>query len=301
MKRNIIMTALAGAAIVVSGPALAKPGNGGGHGNAGATVGAAANGRIGAGGGASAGGSIGSDINTTVGSSISTRGNGSAMGSMGTGAGSTRGSMNSGSAIDMRGSTSARTTHMNSNAGTNIGAQSTGRLNTQLSGITSGMNVVDSGGATVGTVTGITTRGNGTARTVQVTLTDGTVINLDSRSLSLNGGVLTTTSTTTTAHGQGRVNSQGPAHASVQGLTHASPNSVLSGAGVTTLTGLAAGATVNDTGGTLVGTVGSIVTNRSGAVVGINVTLDGGGTVFIPATSLSMDGTTVVTTTVPHG
>ena len=98
-----------------------------------------------------------------------------------------------------------------------------------------------------------------------------------------------------------RANSQGAAHANVNGLTHASPNSVLAGAGVTTLTGLAAGATVNSTGGSLLGTVDSVVTNKSGAVVGINVTLDGGGTVFIPATTLTMNGTTVVTTFVPHG
>ena len=98
-----------------------------------------------------------------------------------------------------------------------------------------------------------------------------------------------------------RANSQGPAHANVNGLTHANSNSVLANAGVTTLTGLAAGATVNNTGGTLLGTVDSIVTNKSGAVVGVNVTLDSGGTLFIPATTLTMDGTTVVTTFVPHG
>ncbi|MCL6684234.1 hypothetical protein [Sphingomonas alba] len=97
-----------------------------------------------------------------------------------------------------------------------------------------------------------------------------------------------------------RANSQGPAHANVNGLTHANSNSVLSGAGVTTLTGLAAGATVSNTAGTL-GTVSSIVTNKSGAVVGINVTLDSGGTVFIPATTLTMNGTAVTTTFVPHG
>jgi hypothetical protein len=132
-------------------------------------------------------------------------------------------------------------------------------------------------------------------------LTDGTVIDLNSRSLSLNGDVLTTSSTTSTANASNRrVNSQGPAHANVNGLTHANENSVLSTAGVTTLTGLAAGATVSNANGTL-GTVDSIVTNKSGAVVGINVTLDSGGTVFIPATTLTMNGTAVTTTYVPHG
>lgn len=97
-----------------------------------------------------------------------------------------------------------------------------------------------------------------------------------------------------------RANSQGPAHANVNGLTHANEHSVLSTAGVTTLTGLAAGATVSNATGTL-GTVDSVVTNKNGAVVGINVTLTSGGTVFIPATTLTMNGTAVTTTFVPHG
>ncbi len=211
MKRNVMIYALAGAAIAVSAPAFSKPGggNGGGNGNAGATVGATAGGRIGA--GAGSGATMGGDVSTTVGSSISTRGNGGTMGSMSTtGRGGVNATSHAGSAMDMRASAQNR-------------------------------------------------------------------------------------------RDTARANSQGPAHANVNGLTHANSNSVLANAGVTTLTGLAAGATVNNTGGTLLGTVDSIVTNKSGAVVGVNVTLDSGGTVFIPATTLTMDGTTVVTTFVPHG
>lgn len=171
-----------------------------------------------------------------------------------------------------------------------------GQGNVKLTGVTTGMTVVDSGGATVGTVTGVNARGNGSARTVQVTLTNGTVISLSPRSLTLNNGVLTTSSLTSTANASNRrVNSQGPANASLRALTRASPNSVLAGAGVTTLTGLATGLTVNNSGGTAIGTVDSVLTNRAGAVVGINVDLAAGGTVFIPATTLTMNGTTVVT------
>lgn len=168
--------------------------------------------------------------------------------------------------------------------------------NVKLTGVTDGMTVVDSTGTTIGTVAGVTAKGNGSARIVQVTLNDGTMILLSARSLSLNDGVLTTNSMVSTANASNRrVNSQGPAHASIQGLTRASPKSVLAGAGVTTLTGLATGLTVENSGGTSIGTVDSIVTNRAGAVVGIRVDLTSGGTVLIPATTLSMDGTTVIT------
>jgi ribosomal 30S subunit maturation factor RimM len=162
-----------------------------------------------------------------------------------------------------------------------------------LSGMTTGMSVVDSSGATVGTVTGIRTTGNGGVKSVQITLDSGQMINVSANSLSLNGDVLTTNSLNS------NVNSQGAAHASINGLIHASPNSALASAGVTTLTGLTAGATVNDSGGTALGTVSSVLVNRSGAVVGVNVNLDAGGTVTIPATTLTMDGTTVVTTFTP--
>jgi uncharacterized protein YwbE len=158
------------------------------------------------------------------------------------------------------------------------------------------MTVIDTSGATVGTVSGISTRGNGSVRNVQVTLTNGQVVTLSSRNLSLSNGVLTTNGVTTNANASNRrVNSQGPAHASIQGLTHASPNSVLSSAGVTTLTGLTTGLTVNNSAGTSIGTVSGILTNQAGAVVGIQVNLTGGGTVTIPATTLTMNGTTVVT------
>ena len=155
------------------------------------------------------------------------------------------------------------------------------------------MTVVDTGGATVGTVTNISTKGNGSIRDVQVTLADGRRILLAPSSLTSNGGVLTTSSLTST------VRSQGYAHASVNGLAHASPRSALNGAGITTFTGLSTGMTVNNSVGTSIGNVSGIVLNRSGAIAGIRVALNGGGTALIPAPSLAFNGSVVTTSWVP--
>ena len=119
-------------------------------------------------------------------------------------------------------------------------------------------------------------------------------------------GTTTGTGTTRTrinpnVSGTTRANSQGAAHANINGLAHASPRSALSSAGVTTLTGLTTGLTVNNSAGTSVGTVSNVILNRSGAVVGVQVNLTGGGTVTLPATSLSMDGTTVITSSTAVG
>lgn len=203
------------------------------------------------------------------------------MGGMGGGHGHGRG----GADISTRGSMDVGST-------TRIRGQDriTASSNTKLGGVSNGMAVVDSGGLAVGTVTGFTTKGNsGQIRTVQVTLANGDIITLDPRSLSTDGTVLTTNSLTT------NIRSQGWNRANINGLVHASPNSSLAAAGVTSLTGLANGLTVNNIGGTPIGTINQIFLNRSGAVVGIGVDLVGGGTTIIPATTLKMSGTTVIT------
>jgi sporulation protein YlmC with PRC-barrel domain len=154
----------------------------------------------------------------------------------------------------------------------NIGTTTIGRSNrfgsaaahgTPLTGITNGMSVFDTGGAAVGTVTNISTKGNGSIRDVQVTLADGR-------------------------------------HASVNGLAHASPHSALNGVGITTFTGLTPGMPVNNSAGTGVGTVSGIVLNRSGAIAGIRVALNGGGTTLIPAPSLAFNGAVVTTSWMPR-
>jgi hypothetical protein len=292
MKRNVVICALAGATLAATSPALAKPGGGGGGGNAGASVGANVGGGVGVGRGAV--GTVGSGIDTAI---QAGRG-GVSIGATGQGSANANARAGFGSAIDMRGSTSARTrASRDTTVGTStrLGTQVNAQAGAQLTGVVDGMTVVDSGGLTIGTVTGIHTVGNGRIRSVQVTLTDGTIINLSPGSLSVDGDVLATTSLTT------NVKSQGAAHANINGLVHASPNSALASAGVTTLTGLTTGLTVEGTGGASLGTVSQVFVNSSGAVVGIRVALDGGGTVVIPATTLTMDGTTVVTTFVPGG
>lgn len=271
MTRNKILASIATIAIVTAAPTFAKPGGGGGggHGQGGVNAG-------------SMGGGIGGGMGGGIG-----RGGGGGSGNMGGADTMSRiDSTDSGSTTRIRGSAEVGTR-------ANMG-QSGGNL----SGLTDGMAVVDSTGATVGTVTDISTRGNsGRIRNVEVTLSNGDVITLAPNSLTLEDGVLTTSSVESTAKASNRrVNSQGPANANVNGLMNASPNSVLADAGVTTLTGLTTGLTVNNSAGTSIGTVTEVLTNRSGAVVGIRVDLTGdGGIVFIPATTLSIDGTIVTT------
>lgn len=266
MKRLTFIASLSALAIAAAAPGLADPG-GGGHGG-------------GQGGGHGQGGAAGGFQGD--------------FGGMGRGHASDRAMDRANINNSIHSSTAPIGTEIRRNRSREMGAASAMGGHAKLTGITNGMSVVDSSGATVGTVTGVTTRGNGTVRNIQVMLTDGTVITLRSQNLSLNDGVLATNTLVGQAANR-RLNSQGPFHASPQGLVHASPNSVLASAGVTTLTGLATGLTVNSSTGTPIGTVDSILTNRSGAVVGINVDLVGGGTAFIRATTLSMDGTTVVT------
>jgi hypothetical protein len=285
MFRNTLFATIATAAVVVATPALAKPGASGGlSGGLGTSV--------------RAGGATTTDIGVSV--RDTARVNGQAAASANANARAMeRANTNSAVSNDLSSETTTgsriRTRDLQSDSSTRISTKSnlSTSTQTQLSGVTTGMTVVDSGGTTVGTVTGLRTVGNGSVKTVQVTLSDGSVIFLSPNSLTLNGDVLTTTSLTT------NVNTQGAAHASIDGLIHANPRSALGAAGITTLTGLTTGLTVNGTGGTAVGTVSSVLVNQSGAVVGITVDLTGGGTVTIPATTLTMNGTVVETTFLP--
>jgi hypothetical protein len=273
MKRLTFIATISALAVAASTPALAKPGGGGG-GDRGGGLGAGVN----------AGGrdTIGIDRGMGRGTDRMTTdriNNGQLMkGEAATGTRIPESATRIRGKSNLRGS--AETT-----AATDVAAMG----KTALTGVETGMTVNDSGGAAIGTVTGVTTKGNGSIRTVQLTLTNGQIITLAPNSLTLDGDVLVTNSLTT------NVNSQGAAHANINGLIHASPNSALASAGVTSLTGLDTGLTVNDSGGMLVGTVDQVITNRTGAVVAIRVALDAGGTAIIPATTLSMDGSTVVT------
>lgn len=296
MFRNTLFATIATVAVVAAAPALAKPGGGGGLGGGlGASV--------------RAGGAATSDFGVSV--RDTARVNGQAAASANANARAMeRANTNSAVSNDLSSETMTgsriRTKDLQSESTSRISSKSSSKISEQnqisTSGsvkgqtsleVTPGMTVTDSGGATIGTVTGIRTVGNGSVKSVQVTLTDGSVIVLSGNSLTANGSVLVTNSLTT------NVNSQGATHASIDGLIHASPRSALGAAGITTLTGLTTGLTVNGTGGTAVGTVSSVLVNQSGAVVGITVDLAGGGTVTIPATTLTMNGTVVDTTFLP--
>lgn len=289
MKRHTFIATISTLAIAAAAPAIAGPGGGRGgeHGGAMGT-------------GINAGGGGTMEINRGMGTTIRDTARANAQGALNADAhaldrANSNSALSTEPAVGTRIPESATRVRGKADAQTNVAVRGTDKSGAQaMSNVTfgtdiNGHSVVDGSGATIGTVTGVTTKGNGSVRTVQVTLTNGQIITLAPNSLSLNGDVLTTTSTTT------NVNSQGAAHANINGLIHASPNSALASAGVTSLTGLDTGLTVNTSDGTLVGTVDSVITNRAGAVVAIRVALDGGGTATVPATTLSMDGTTVVT------
>ena len=267
MTRISLTASIATLALVAAAPALAKPGGGGDGARGAARGGAAAPAR-----------DVGSavrDVARTVNDRTSgaiDRANANSL---------------SRSPADSEAVTGTRIPSTSIDSRAKAKASVSANANASLTGVTTGMSVVDSSGVEVGTVTGVRTVGSGNVKAVQVTLADGSVILLSPNSVSLDGDVLTTTSLTSDVT---------LPNASINGLVNANPRSALGLAGVTTLTGLTTGLTVNTSGGELVGTVSSVLTNRAGAVVAIQVALEGGGTATIPATTLRMDGTTVVTT-----
>jgi hypothetical protein len=136
--------------------------------------------------------------------------------------------------------------------------------------------------------------------------TNGGLYAVPANKLSLSGGMLSTTarfnginnSTSFAASSQGRVNSQGLAHASATGIAHASAHSVLAGGAVvsTALPGLATGITVSTSGGTTLGTISRIVTGTDGTIRQVIVTSPTGQTYRLAPSSLSISGSVVTTT-----
>lgn len=123
---------------------------------------------------------------------------------------------------------------------------------------------------------------------------------------SPNSPVSTTTTTTTDPTTTGtsqredaRTNSQGPDNASTTGIANANENSVLASGSVAaeTLPGLNTGLTVRSSTGADLGTVSEVVTGTDGSIRLIVVTSETGETIRIPATSLSISGDVVTTTT----
>jgi hypothetical protein len=95
---------------------------------------------------------------------------------------------------------------------------------------------------------------------------------------------------------KGRVKSKGAANASVNGLANANANSALGAAGSVALNAVADGTAVVNAAGETIGTVTDLVKNDSGAVVGVTVDLEAGGSATLPASTLALSGSTLTTT-----
>lgn len=289
MRRKLILTALASAAILCGGQALANGGPGGGGGG-------------GHGGGPGGGGGMGMGNSGGFGpGGPGGMGNMGGMGGMGSDFGA---SMRGDARANSQGPDHASATgiaHANENS-VLAGTTATNRVTSgALAGVTSGMPVY-SNGTLVGTVQQIRMAGNGSVALVLVKASNGGLYPVPAAKLSLSGGTLSTTArfngindsatmaraksqgpvhasatgiahanqhsvlaggttTTVASNGQGRVNSQGPAHASATGIAHANQHSVLSGASRTTLSGVSVGMPLFKNG-TQVGTVYRVVSGN---------------------------------------
>jgi hypothetical protein len=93
---------------------------------------------------------------------------------------------------------------------------------------------------------------------------------------------------------RGRMNSQGPAHASATGIAHANQHSVLAGAAVTTTTGISVGMPLFRNG-TQVGTVSRVIT-ANGTIRRVLVQGLNGRTFSLSPSMLTASGGTLTTT-----
>ena len=171
MIRKTLTACVASAALAIAGAAIAGPGNGGGHGN---------------GGGMGAGASANAGMHGNMGGGAGNAGaNGSMNGNLGSfvnpAAGVSQGPANA----SITGITNA-----NSHSVLASGAVS----GTTLSGLTTNMNVLNSSGTTIGTVSQVVTDRSGNIRLVIVTSPTGQTFRLMPNTLSISNGVVTTTS-----------------------------------------------------------------------------------------------------------
>lgn len=190
MFRRIVTAGVAGAALSIAVPALAAPG--GGHGAPGGGIG------IGAGGGVNIGGSVGPGQT----------GMGAGMGGMGSvnasPTGIDHGGVNSGLGATTttnpatgvsQGPMHASTTGI-ANANTRSVLAGGAVAGTALPGLTTGLAVQTSTGTTLGKVSKVVTDTKGNIRLVVVTSATGKTYRLAPSTLSISGGVVTTTSAT---------------------------------------------------------------------------------------------------------
>lgn len=139
-----------------------------------------------------------------------------------------------------------------------------------LPGLTTGLTVDTSGGTSFGTISQINTTRNGAISSVVVTTSTGQTFTVPASSLSISGN--TVTLNTTEAFESSGV-----------------PSSLLPG--------LTTGQAVDLSGGTSLGTISQINTGANGTITSVVVTTASGQTYTLPASSLSISGTTVTANT----
>jgi ribosomal 30S subunit maturation factor RimM len=133
-----------------------------------------------------------------------------------------------------------------------------------LPGLTTGLSVTSSTGASIGTISSVLTTRNGSIAGVVVTSPTGQTYRVPASALTVSGSTVTVNSAE---------------------LGSAVPSSYLPG--------LATGLTVDTTGGTSLGTISQINTGRNGLIDSVTVTTASGQTYTLPASSLSISGNTV--------
>lgn len=290
MLRKAIFCALASAAMIPAAAVAQGRGGGGGAGGPPAGVGGMGNAGLGAGGPGGMGGMGAGNVGGLGGISDT----GSLMRDQGR--------------LNSQGPAHASPTgvaHANQNS-VLAGTSSTASVRSgALAGLTTGTTLFSNGTA-VGTVQQIRTNANGSVAVVVVKGTNGSLYAVPASKLSLSGGTLSTTarlngvntSADVGASAQGRINSQGPAHASATGIAHANSHSVLAGGAVasSTLPGLTTGLSVKTSTGTTLGTVSRVVTGTDGTIRQVIVTSSTGQTFRLSPSSLSISGGVVTTT-----
>lgn len=190
MFRNIANTALVGAAMIVAGPALAGPGGGGGHGG-GSSIG------MRGGFGAAMGPSMNEPSRVGINSRVNSQGMLSAS-PRGIARSDTRSALHAQTATRVRGATSQSLMHASLTAISHASPRSAlaraSVSRSALPGLTTGLTVKGNGGTTIGTVSRIVTGTDGRIRLLVATSSSGRTIRIAPNTLSISGGVVTTTS-----------------------------------------------------------------------------------------------------------
>jgi len=298
MFRKSILCALAGAAMIPAA-AMAHPG-GGGMGGMGGIGGIGNAGGLGIGGPMGMGAGMGGPGNSGMGVGRGGLGNSGMGGTDDVGVGA-RDDFRMNSQGPAHASATA-IAHANQNSVLAGTSSTTTVTRGALTGLTTGTTLFSNGTA-VGTVQQIRITGQGSVAMVVVKGTNGGFFVVPATKLSFNGGTLSTmvrfnginASTTMTASVQGRINSQGPMHASATGIAHANSHSVLAGTSTgARLSGVSVGMPLFSNG-TQVGSVVRVVT-ANGVIERVLVQSTNGRIFSLSPSTLMASGGSLTTT-----